>query len=559
MAQSGRKITFFRNRKQMNQAFKIIAWLTVFTMFAGYGILGIKDLFKKGGNAGIINVNGLSVSDEEFKRNYVIFNNFVNQIKSEYGPAADFILRFRGIDPTKKTEDIIMQNLIQDKVMQSLADSFEMKVGKDYLDTKLQDISFMKTFLPGEFFQGGRLNTKILGEYLSQRNMSQGDFESQINEVIRKSVLVKAVEGVGYIPDMALKNEFVKKYSKRKYSIISINLDEYLRQVKEKGVTDSELERYYKDHQEIYRVPEKRQANFWVFDPKSYGLVVEEKEINDYFNKNKDSYKKENSTKEEPVYKELSEIKNEIIDKVTINKFTKQFTKDVNRMLIESKQTPVSFTNFLTEKKSKSLPMVGLTENNKKQSQKIFELKKLKDKAFYVEDNKGYIGELVKIDKSYIPELKDIKEKVKQAWFKEKARELAEEVLTKLANNKEKTMQQISAEVKGKLTKTDFLDPQSPEALKDLKSLGIKNDMLFSLEAIGQRNVDITDFSGLIIQLDDIESIDQDLFEKKKAELRNVAKREQALHIFNDLLKDLEKRATIKIDDKRLAQLLNRR
>ena len=543
----------------MNRAFKIIAWLTVISLFAGYGIFGLKDYLFGDTEAGIGKVNNLPISTEEFKKSYVLFSDFIKQTKAQYGEAADWVLRFNGIDTTKKTEDLILERLIQDKVLQSFADSFEMKVSKDYLDTKLQEQSFMKQFVPAEFFQNGRLNIKQLTDHLKESNIDLSEFEKQLNEVIRKTVLLKAVEGTGYIPNSVLKDEFIKKYAQRKYTIISVYLDEYLRQVKDKGVTDSELEQYFKNHQERYRVAEKRQANFWSFDPKKYGLIIEDNEINDYFNKNKDSYIKENSSKEEPAYKNLSEIRGEITEKVLAKKFTKQFGVDVNKVLIESKQSPSAFNNFLTEKKAESLPIAVLTEDNSQKSQKIFSVNKLKDKVFFVDNNKGYIGELVKIDKSYIPALKDVIEKVKQDWFKEQARELAQQTLSALALDKQKTMEEISKEAKGKLIKTDFLDPQNPEALKELKNTGVKSNMLFDLEAIGQRNVAVTDFSGLIIQLDEIVAIDQDLFEKKEAALRAHAKQSQAQRIFADLLKELKDKATIKIDNKSLAQILHYR
>jgi len=554
-----RKTIFFGNRKQMNQAFKIVAWLTVISLFAGYGIWGIKDLLSGESGSGIGTVNGLSIPIAEFKRNYIALSNFITMAKSQYGTNADMILQLWGIDSSKKSEDVILQKLIQEKVVTSVADSLKMKVSKDYVDAKLQDSSFMNNFAPADVFQGGRLNSKLLSEYLKNQNMSLDDFETQISESIKKNVLRDILKGLGYIPDFVLKDEFIKKYAKRKYSIVAISLDEYLKQAKEKGVTDSALESYFKSHQENYRVPEKRHANFWVFEPKNYDIVIEDKEIADYFEKNKSSYLKEGSSKEKPVYKDLNEVREAIANKLKLKKFTKQFGIDVNKVLIESKQSPASFTSYVTNKKAEALPLMILSEDNTKQSQKIFGLNKLKDKAFFVENGKGYIGELVKIEKSYIPALKDIVDKVKQDWFKKEAKDLAQSVLNKLASNKQKTIAEINTVVKGKLIKTDLLDPQKSETFKDLKDIGVRSDMLFNLEAIGQRAAFITDSSGLIIQLDVIDSIDQDLFEKKKSDLRMQIKQSQAQHIFNDWLKDLEGRATIKIQHKILAQILSGR
>lgn len=562
MSQSnGRKTIFFGNRKYVNRLFKVIAWLTVFSLFAGYGIFSIKELFSGDTNSGIVNVNGLSIPVEEFKRNYMALNGFINMAKSEHGSSADMILRLWGIDSSKKAEDVVLEKLIQERVLQSLADSFGMNVSKDFVDTKLRDVSFMRNFVAGDVFQGGRLNSKLLEEYLNNQGMTLDDFEAQISESIKKKVLLEGIEGAGYIPESALKDEFIKKYSKRKYSIVSVGLGNYLRQVKESGVTDTDLSQYFKMHQESYRVPEKRYAKFWVFDPKNYGIIVEDEEISDFFEKNKNSYLKElqKDSKGEPVYKDLSDVRHEIQTKIAINKFTKQFGIDINRVFIELKQSPASFNSYITSKKADLLPDMQLTEDNTKQSQKIFGLSKLKDRTFFVENGKGYVGELIKIDKSYIPALKDIIEKVKQDWFKKKAQELAEETLTKLSDDKQKTIEEINSEVKGKLTKTDFLDPQNPETFKGLKDIGIKGDMLFNLEAVGQRASVVTDSTGLIIQLDDIDTLDQEQFEKKKNELKLSAKRTQSQNIFSDLLKNLEDKATIKINRKLLAQVLSKR
>jgi len=560
MSQSnGRKTIFFGNRKHMNRAFKVIAWLTVLSLFAGYGIFSIKELFSGDTNAGIATVNGLSIPTEEFKRNYLALNGFITMAKSEYGPNADMILQMWGIDANKKAEDVVLEKLVQEKVLQSLADSFEMKVSKGFLDTKIQDVSFMKNFVPADAFQGGRLNSKLLLEYLNKQGLTLDDFENQISESIKKKVLLDTVESISYIPEAALKNEFIKKYSKRKYAIITASLEEYFNQAKEKNVTDSELEHYFRTHQENYRVQEKRHARFWIFEPKEYGIVVEDKEIGDFFEKNKKSYVKEGSSKDEPLYKNLSEVRDEINDKVALNKFTKQFGVDVNRILIESKQLPTAFNSYLTNKKATALPEILLKSDTTKQSEKIFGLNRLKDKAFFVENRKGYIGELVKIDKSYIPALKEIHEKVKQDLFKKKAQERAEVVLTQLAENKQKNLEEINAEVKGKLIKTNLLDPQNQETFKGLKDIGVRSDMLFGLESVGQRAASITDSSGLIIQLLGIDKLDEDEFDKKKNDLKIQMKRSQTQNVLSDLLKHLEEKATIKINRKLLAQVLSKR
>jgi len=560
MSQSnGRRTIFFGNRKQMNLAFKIIAWLTVLSLFAGYGLFSIKELFSGDKNSGIADVNGLPIRAEEFKRNYKALNNFITMAKSEYGPNAEIALQLWGIDASKKTEDVVLEQLLQDKVLQSFANSFDMRVSKDFLDTKLQDMSFMKNYVPRDVFQGGRLDPRVLTEYLNKQGMSLDDFENQISESVRKKVLLDVVGNVGYAPEAALKDEFIKKYSKRKYAIIVVGLEEYLKQVKEKSVTDAELEQYFKVHQENYRVQEKRHANFWVFEPKEYDIVVEDKEIGDYFTKNQKSYVKEGSTKDEPLYKDLSEVKAEIKDKVTLNKFTKQFGADVNRILIESKQSPAAFNSYLTTKKANALPEILLSQDNSKQSEKIFGLNRLKEKTFFVENNKGYIGELVMIDKSYIPALKEIAERVKQDLLKKKSQEYAQEVFAKLAKEKQKTIEDINTEVTGKLIKTDWLDPQNPETIKALKDTGVRSDMLFGLESVGQRLATITDSSGLIIQLLDIDKLDQDEFAKKKDTLMANVKRTQTQNIFSDLLKNLEDTATIKTNPKLLAQVLSKR
>ncbi|MBA2307297.1 peptidylprolyl isomerase [Candidatus Dependentiae bacterium] len=97
----------------------------------------------------------------------------------------------------------------------------------------------------------------------------------------------RVIQGAEYVPTSLLKEAYEAEYLKKKYGITTLSLDDYIKKAELKKPTEDTLKTYFEAHKENYRVSEKRSANIWTFAPESYGVVVEDKNLRDAYEKRK--------------------------------------------------------------------------------------------------------------------------------------------------------------------------------------------------------------------------------------------------------------------------------
>lgn len=272
------------------------------------------------------------------------------------------------------------------------------------------------------------------------------------------------------------------------------------------------------------------------------------------------------------VYKSLAEVRDQITKEVTDNKFNSSFGSDVKILLSQAQDNPAKLKDFVASKKGVKKTVTLKKGADSLEANKLFTLTKTRPLGtFNQEDNqesKGYILELVKTEPSFIPEFAKIKNDVKEDYIRSKAIDALKADLSKAKDLISKDPAKAAQAVNSTVTRTDWIDRDKRATQANLSNQGIDVNQILDLtvpgQAVEQFNIDskgrLVNINkgkkGFVISLNEIEPLKEDLFNKKKNQLRQEEQARDTQEILLELIKSLKEKAKIEINQAMFIQLL---
>ncbi len=274
-----------------SKTYKMVLWLTIIGLVIALALPPVIRQATSG--TWIMKVNGEEISELAFRRKIAQQQEFLNSFRQQYGQYADFLLQSMGIKPDPR--DLAFQLLVQDELLNQVADEIGIFVHDDHMANKLGDLRFVQQEL-GDlmpvyvFDQAGNINSKALTTHLSRMGLSIGDFEHLVQRALARALVRSLVIGSAYTPSFILKQRYIADYLAKKFSILTFDFDTYLKKTKQESITGEELKSFYDQQNKQYKrywVPEKRAGIIWKFKPETYGISVSDEEIKTYYDDNK--------------------------------------------------------------------------------------------------------------------------------------------------------------------------------------------------------------------------------------------------------------------------------
>ncbi len=262
--------------------------------------------------------------------------------------------------------------------------------------------------------------------------------------------------------------------------------------------------------------------------------------------------------KVKPEYKSLEEVKPELSSKLKKEKFERIFDANAQRVVSQSRQAPAFLTKFIEQHKGQLSTVKEAAQSEEQQSQRIFKIRKIGDKAFYQDAGKGYIVELTTLVPSKIPALKDIKTKVTEDIYKQKALELLnkdlKQGLSDVRSGK-KTLSQVAQALNGTVDITDWIKFSDRETLKKLEDMKLSLPEVAQLVKQGAIASDVTDTHGYLIQVKQIDKFSPEDYEKEKASIRRSLTRQESQGLTAAFIQSLKDQANISLNKEILRQI----
>ena len=203
---------------------------------------------------------------------------------AQYGPMGKQLLPM--IMPRALSQSV--EQLVMGKAIVAEANRMGLKATDADVRDELQHGRYGATLFPGGKFIGEQAYENLLQQY----NLSVATFESDVKNQILEQKLAALITGSASVSDADIRQEFQKRNAKVKFDYAVLAQDDI-----RKGLhpTDDELKAFYTRNQARYKdsIPEKRKIQYVLVDKsKAMSQVqVTPEELQSYYDQHKDQYR----------------------------------------------------------------------------------------------------------------------------------------------------------------------------------------------------------------------------------------------------------------------------
>ena len=203
---------------------------------------------------------------------------------AQYGPMGKQLLPM--IMPQAISQSV--EQLITGRAIVAEAERLGLKATSDDVRNELQHGRYAQVLFPGGKFIGEEAYEGLL----SQNNLTVAGFEQDVKNEILQQKLLAMVTGSASVSDTEVRKEFDKRETKVKFDYAVLSQDEL-----RKGLhpTEEELKAYYTRNQARYKdsIPEKRKIQYAFLD--KGGLMAQAQvtpaDIQTYYDQHRDQYR----------------------------------------------------------------------------------------------------------------------------------------------------------------------------------------------------------------------------------------------------------------------------
>jgi len=181
-----------------------------------------------------------------------------------------------------------IQQLIQQAEVTYEGERLGLNVSDKEVQDELQSPPYKQTFFP----DGKWIGTDKYREILQQNDLTVERFEQELKlDMLRRKVF-SIVAANATVPESAVEQAYKDKNTKVKFQYALIKLADIQKTIKP---TDGELKSYFKVNQARYQnaLPEKRAIKYFVLNDKDVAnqITIDPAEIERYYNEHQDSYR----------------------------------------------------------------------------------------------------------------------------------------------------------------------------------------------------------------------------------------------------------------------------
>jgi peptidyl-prolyl cis-trans isomerase D len=178
------------------------------------------------------------------------------------------------------------EELINEKVVLSQARRLGLRATDDDVRDELQHGQYAQVFFPGGSFIG----QDAYEEKLQQNNLTVGQFERNVKEQVLFNKLRSLVDGGATVTEAEIRTKFEKENTKVKFDYAVLRKDDILKSI---HPADAELQAYYNQNKARYNnsIPEKRKISYVLVDTSKMQTQVSPQEIQAYYDDHRDEYR----------------------------------------------------------------------------------------------------------------------------------------------------------------------------------------------------------------------------------------------------------------------------
>ena len=253
----------------------VISVFMVITLVPGFGST---DFFGTAPTRGVVaKVAGADITSQEVQRQA---REMVHQQFPRGGAQASMLLPFFASQAA--------QQLIQRQALIAEAEHLGLRATDEAVRDELQHGRYSQTFFPA----GNFIGEAAYEELLQQHDLTVTQFERSVKEDILIDKLRSLIAGGAMVTDAEIRQKFEKENTKLKFDYAVLRKDDIL---KELHPTDSELKAFYDRNKATYNnsIPEKRKIKYVLIDTAKLQneAQVSQPDLQNYYDQHRDEFR----------------------------------------------------------------------------------------------------------------------------------------------------------------------------------------------------------------------------------------------------------------------------
>lgn len=261
-------------KKQKSIIIKVVFW-TIIAAFVGTIFL----VWGKGRNQGergeaiAARVNGTVISYGEYQAAYDnLVRLYQNIYRDQFTPAMESQLRLK---------DQALETLIEQTLLGQEARSRKIKVSQKELVEAISQIP--------AFQEDGVFNKDRYLAVLNYQRITPEDFEAAQRRELRIDKLKKELQGQVAVTDEEIEEDYLRQNEKVNLSVLKFVPAAFESKVE---VSEEDLQAFFTEHQEEFRLPETRALRYLQFDPARYEdeVTMTEEDLEKYHRRHPDQF-----------------------------------------------------------------------------------------------------------------------------------------------------------------------------------------------------------------------------------------------------------------------------
>jgi len=250
-----------------------IAWAIVILISIPFALWGIQSYLGGGSEPVVVKVNGVEITERALEQR---FHQFREELRNRLGEA----YRPELIDDKRMRQEVLKQMVSEDVILQS-SHELGLRVGDPLVRQAIMEID--------AFQKDGRFDQATFERYARMQGLNSAGFEQRIRQAILTEQLSQAVQSSAFVTDRELQELLRLQNQTRDLSYFVVNPDDFK---SSETIPESQIQAYYDQHQEEFRVPEQVKVEYILLNAEMAGktLEVDDAALRGYYENHLESY-----------------------------------------------------------------------------------------------------------------------------------------------------------------------------------------------------------------------------------------------------------------------------
>lgn len=209
-----------------------------------------------------------------------------NELNLSYQRAQRQFTEHNGMPPTsaqsKQLKQLALQSLILNNVLLLCAKDAGLRVSRNQVNQFIMSIP--------SFQHNGRFSPQRYQQLLYSNSLTPGQFAKQVSDLLLVNQVKMGIQDSTFVLPQEAKVNYNLLYQKRNFGYFIVPSSKFVNTVK---VTPQAIAKYYKQHKETFKTPEKLSIAYITLSPQkiSKTIKVSNVEVEQYYQNNLDNYR----------------------------------------------------------------------------------------------------------------------------------------------------------------------------------------------------------------------------------------------------------------------------